>query len=154
MSSSPPMLSQNTAQLCKHPGLTSTFVLLALVQAILGEVSGTWALATVPPLQPLTLSRKKKKKKKFSILKNNNTPLVIGSRFAEGWAKKHTSEQEEFLWGEKHTHNKNPGHSGLLAPGVHRKWITFQTEEMEFALCIPCEPCTEVCGTEWLWLLV
>lgn len=83
MSSSPPMLSQNTAQLCKHPGLTSTFVLLALVQAILGEVSGTWALATVPPLQPLTLSRKKKKKK-FSILKNNNTPLVIGSRFAEG----------------------------------------------------------------------
>lgn len=106
----PTHATQNTSQLCKHPGLTSTFVSLAHVQAILGDAWGTWALATVSPLQtfhPLW-------DRKVSSLKNNSTPLVRVSRPAEWQTKTHTADKEEFLW----KNNKTPGQSDTLTSGI------------------------------------
>jgi hypothetical protein len=60
--------------------------------------------------------------------------------------QKHTADQEEFLW-EKN-HNKNPGLSGILTSGIHKKGIIFQAEQLGFALCIPCFSSRAICGAD------
>lgn len=59
--------------------------------------------------------------------------------------------KETYCWSRRipleKKHNKNPGHSGILTSGVHRKGITFQVEE-KLALYIPCQPSWAICGTE------